>query len=179
MKRGTLAILLGALLVIAPLTAASAMNCVQYVRSASTFALSGNAWLWWYHAAGVYPRGHRPEKGAVMVFQRTRRLRDGHVALVARVLNRDTVLLDQANWAWQRARKGRVALGVKARDCSRHHDWSAVCVWNARAKTYGRPYPITGFIYHHDEHRYGHERIPQRDAFAAPIPRPRLRPNRG
>ncbi len=147
MKKGAVAAVLAAILVIAPLTGASAMNCVQYVRSASSFNLSGNAWLWWYRAAGIYPRGQQPASGAVMVFRRTSRLRDGHVALVSRVIDRDTVLLDQANWASRRINKGRVDIDVKARDCSRRHDWSAVCVWNAHAHTYGRPYPITGFIY--------------------------------
>ena len=126
---------------------ALAVDCVQYVKSSSNFDLSGNAWSWWSHAAGLYERGNEPRLGAVLVFDRTRRMPAGHVALVSGIIDDDTVLIDHANWSATGGGDGRVRRGVLAVDCSVHHDWSAVCVWNAEFQSFGHPYAIAGFIY--------------------------------
>ena len=126
---------------------ALAIDCVQYVKSSSNFGLSGNAWSWWRHAAGVYERGNQPRIGAVVVFERTRRMPSGHLALVSGVIDDETVLIDHANWSATGGSDGRVRRGVPAIDCSLHHDWSAVCVWNAEFASFGHPYAVAGFIY--------------------------------
>jgi len=140
-------IALAAILVVASVTEAVAENCVQFVKASSTFELSGNAAEWWDRAAGVYERSNEPRPGSVLVFERTRRMPAGHVALVSRVLDSVTILIDHANWSAVGGGDGRVRKGVMAMDCSVHHDWSSVCVWNQEFNSFGRPYAIAGFIY--------------------------------
>jgi len=147
MGKRTTAIALTILVALAAVPNALAINCVQYVKSSSDFNISGNAWLWWDHAAGIYERGRAPREGSVLVFKRTGKMHSGHVALVSRVLDERTLLIDHANWGSGRGEKGRVQRGVLAMDCSSRHDWSAVCVWNEKFEVYGRPYPTNGFIY--------------------------------
>ena len=150
MGRSARAIVLGIIGALALMPEALAINCVQYVKASSDFEISGNAWLWWEHAAGIYGRGTTPREGSVLVFKRTRKMQAGHVALVARVLDAGTLLIDHANWGSGGGEKGRVQRGVLAIDCSQRHDWSAVCVWNEKYEVYGRPYPTNGFIYPQD-----------------------------
>ena len=145
-KQTTVLALVG-VLVLASITDAAAVNCVQYVRAYSDFDLHGDAWHWWDNAAGVYHRGKAPRTGSVLVFKRAGAMRRGHVALVSQVIDRKTVLIDHANWASKRREKGRVERRVAAIDCSGRHDWSAVCVWNKLAHAFGRPHPTNGFIY--------------------------------
>lgn len=126
---------------------AFAINCVQYVKQSTDFELRGDAWYWWDKAAGVYDRGHAPREGSVLVFKRTKKMHLGHVAVVSRVVDHRTVLIDHANWASIRKDKGHVDRHVLAIDCSGRNDWSAVCVWNKKASAFGSPYPTNGFIY--------------------------------
>lgn len=147
MRQGRVFLALFVGLSLAMVSHALAVDCVQYVKSSSTFGLSGNAWSWWDHAAGVYPRGNEPREGAVLVFERTRSMPSGHVALVSRVIDDDTVLIDHANWSATGGGDGRVRRGVPAIDCSARHDWSTVCVWNSEFRAFGRAYPVAGFIY--------------------------------
>jgi hypothetical protein len=146
-RRERVSFALAIVFILASVSNALAMNCVQFVRAASDFDISGNAWSWWYHAAGLYDRGNAPRAGAVLVFQRTGRIPAGHVALISGVIDGRTVLIDHANWSTVGGASGHVDLGVVAIDCSRHHDWSAVCVWNKQYQSFGRPYPTNGFIY--------------------------------
>ncbi len=132
------------------LAVAAGINCVEFVRSTSTILLAGDAWRWWDAAKGVYERGPTPEPNAVLVFKRTNAMRAGHVAVVASIIDRDTVLLNHANWGPERASKGRVDVGVPARDCSRRRDWSSICVWHDPSQSFGRPYAISGFVYPRD-----------------------------
>lgn len=131
-------------------TAAQALNCVQFVRTTTDFDLSGNAWQWWEHAAGIYQRGGEPRARSVLVFKQTSHMRAGHVAVVTRVLDEHTILLDHANWGYGHGEKGRVDRGIAAIDCSERGDWSAVCVFNKKYGVYGAPYPTYGFIYPRD-----------------------------
>lgn len=147
MRRGIQALLLSGLMTLLLVSPALAINCVEYVRWASDFKLSGNAWQWWRNAVGQYERGGTPAPGAVLVFKNQSKMRSGHVALVRDVIDHDTVLIDHANWASARAEKGRVDKSVQVRDCSAKGDWSAVCVWNSKHGVFGRPYPVFGFIY--------------------------------
>lgn len=147
MARGRPFFALSVCLSLAVASPALAVDCVQYVKSSSNFGLSGNAWSWWDHAAGVYERGNEPRVGAVLVFQRSRRMPSGHVALVAGIIDDETVLIDHANWSATGGGDGRIRRGVLAVDCSAHHDWSSVCVWNSEFHSFGNPYAIAGFIY--------------------------------
>jgi surface antigen len=134
-------------LLLISVSSAQALNCVQFVRATTGFDLSGNAWQWWGHAAGLYNRGDKPRDRSVLVFKQTRHMRAGHVAVVARVIDAHTILIDHANWGYGWGPRGQVDRGVSAIDCSERGDWSAVCVFNKKYGVYGAPYPIYGFIY--------------------------------
>ncbi len=122
------------------------ISCVPFARSDSGIALSGNAWQWWDHAAGVYARGHVPEVGSVMAFRSNPRMRLGHVAVVSQVINHREVEIDQANW-WGPGERGGVARNVPVVDVSEANDWSAVRVGLGRSGDFGAVYPTYGFIY--------------------------------
>lgn len=115
--------------------------CVPYARQISHIELKGDAFLWWAEAAGRYARGYRPEDGAVLNFRPTHRMPLGHVAVVAKVINSRTVLVDQANWI-----PDTVTRNVPVIDVSTKNDWSKVEVALGNGK-FGMTYPTYGFIY--------------------------------
>lgn len=121
------------------------LNCVQYVRQATDFDLRGNAWTWWKHAQGRYRTSQRPQKGAVLVFKRTRKMPYGHVAVVADVIDRRTIRIDHANWAPPGGRKGRVSSEL-VKDISKANDWTMVRVEWRPTGSFGRANPTNGFI---------------------------------
>ena len=124
--------------------AAQPLQCVPFARQVSGIRIHGDAWTWWRAAEGRYARGQRPEVGAVLVMKKTRRLNRGHLAVVKRVLDSRTVLVDQANWL----NRGQVHLNTAVLDVSRRNDWSAVRVWYTPGGRYGsRTYAVHGFIY--------------------------------
>lgn len=125
-----------------PISSARAWNCVEYVREISNIQLSGNGWQWWNAAAGHYDRGRSPERDSIMVFNRTRAMHSGHVAVVSKVVDPRTIEIDHANWE-----RRRITQNVRVQDVSPKNDWSMVRVWNAQAGVYGKPYPALGFIY--------------------------------
>lgn len=115
--------------------------CVPFARTASGVDITGNARTWWAAAAGRYARGHQPQVGAVMAFAGSRQMPLGHVAVVAKVVNDRTVLIDHANWS-----RNRVSLGMVAVDVSAKGDWTAVRVEGSPG-VLGRVNPVNGFIY--------------------------------
>ncbi len=117
-------------------------QCVTYARSVSGIQIRGNADTWWSQAAGRYARGQQPRAGAVLAFEATRRMRVGHVAMVAAVVNDREVLLDHANWS----RRGGVERNARAIDVSEAGDWSRVRVQFGGAMGTST-YPTKGFIY--------------------------------
>ena len=117
-------------------------NCVTYVRSVTGIEISGNAGDWWNNAEGRYARGHKPEPGAVLVFQPHGRMWAGHVAVVRRILNDREILVDQANWM-----RGEVIEGMAIYDVSPGNDWTMVRVVDAPTLSWGRLNPTFGFIY--------------------------------
>lgn len=120
-------------------------QCVTYARSVSGIQIRGNANTWWGQAAGRYARGTSPKVGAVLAFEPTRRMRVGHVAMVAAVIGDREVLLNHANWS----RRGGVERGARAVDVSAAGDWSQVRVqYGAGMGT--STYPTKGFIYGRD-----------------------------
>jgi hypothetical protein len=122
-------------------------SCVPYARARSGIELRGDGWQWWEAAAGRYDRNQRPRPGAVLVLQRTSRLRDGHVAVVARVMGPREIRVDHANWA-SGGLKGRVARDQLVVDVSAANDWSAVRVWYPPAAVVGNTvFPAYGFVH--------------------------------
>ncbi len=121
---------------------ASGVECVSYARAVSGIQLYGNAADWWDAAAGRYRRTSEPVPGAVLVFQRTARLPQGHVSVVARLRSAREILVAQANWV-----PGRVARSEPVIDVSPGNDWTAVRVWWAPSGVLGAStYPAFGFI---------------------------------
>ena len=145
------------------------ISCVPFARSDSGIALSGNAWQWWDHAAGVYARGHVPEVGSVMAFRANPRMVLGHVAVVSQVVNRREIEIDQANW-WGPGQRGGVARNVPVVDVSEANDWSAVRVGLGRSGDFGAVYPTYGFIYDRPDNGV------MLAAAHAPAPEPALNP---
>jgi surface antigen len=121
-------------------------SCVPYARSVTNIDVRGDAWMWWNHAAGVYVRSKTPKPGSVLVFERTRSMSRGHVAVVRQVISNRKVVVDHANWG--AGRRGKVDLGVGIIDVSPNNDWSQTRVWYAPIGDYGTTvYPTNGFIY--------------------------------
>ena len=129
-----------------PSALASYLNCVQYVKQVSSFDISGNAWMWWNNAKGQYNIGHRPARNSVLVFQRTKAMSAGHVAVVREVVNRRTILIEHANWAPRNGMKGRVSTEL-VEDISPNNDWTSVRVMHKPSMSFGKPYATNGFIH--------------------------------
>jgi surface antigen len=125
----------------------SGISCVPFARSASGIELKGNAVNWWDAASGVYQRGRAPERGSVLNFRATGRMRLGHVAVVTAVVNSREVEVDHANWAG-----GGVERGIPVIDVSPDNDWSEVRVSLKHSGDFGSVYPTYGFIYDRPDH---------------------------
>jgi surface antigen len=124
------------------------LSCVPFARMATGMQISGDARMWWHNAAGVYARGSAPERGAILSFPASGGMRRGHVAVVSRVVNDRTILIDHSNWAGPGITRGTVMRGVTVVDVSDRNDWTAVRVqvgWDNGA--FGRTYSTHGFIY--------------------------------
>ena len=124
------------------------LSCVPFARARSGIALRGDAWQWWDAAAGTYQRGPRPGPGHVLVFGRTRRLPQGHLSVVRRVINPREIRVDHANWASAGTHgRGRVSEDQPVLDVSSRNDWTAVRVWFPPSQDYGNTVFAThGFI---------------------------------
>lgn len=120
------------------------LQCVPYARELSGIALRGDAWTWWSRADGRYAKGRLPQPGAVLVFSKTRRLKLGHLAVVAEVRSSREIIVHQANWL----NGGHIHRYTPVRDVSPNNDWSEVRVWYTPGRVYGlRTYGVYGFIY--------------------------------
>jgi hypothetical protein len=117
--------------------------CVEYARMRSGLAVFGDAKYWWGHAKNLYTRVSHPMEEAVMVFSGSKRLRRGHVAVVAAIVSAREIIVDQANWQ----NRGEIDHATPVLDVSRANDWSQVRVWDIPSGTFGsRVYRISGFI---------------------------------
>jgi surface antigen len=133
---------------ILPVSVTSGLSCVPFARMATGMSITGDARLWWHNAAGTYARGQAPERGAVLAFTASGGMSRGHVAVVSRVVNARTILIDHANWAGPGIRRGTVMRGVTVVDVSDRNDWTAVRVQVGHStEAFGRTYPTHGFIY--------------------------------
>lgn len=118
------------------------LECAPYARALSGVQLRGAAADWWAAAPGKYQRAQDPEPGGVLVFRRSARLPDGHVAVVSKVLSGREILVTQANWE-----RGRVTADQPVLDISPDNDWTSVRVWWPGTRQMGSAaYPAHGFI---------------------------------
>lgn len=115
--------------------------CVPFARDASGIEIRGNANTWWGQADGKYARGHKPAVGSVMTWKATGRNPRGHVAVVSEIVSDREIKVDHANW-----KRNRVSLKMSVIDISPNNDWSQVKL-ESQPGSYGRMYPIKGFIY--------------------------------
>lgn len=128
------------------------LQCVPFARMISGIEIFGDAWTWWQKAAGRYAQGFVPKSGAVLVFKPTGIMRDGHVAVVSRVLTDRVIQVTHANWSVIGGSRGQVEKDVTVVDVSRMGDWSQVKVWYDPARDLGSTvYPTYGFIYQSSE----------------------------
>ena len=74
------------------------LDCAPFARAVSGVQLRGAAADWWPQAEGRYRRTQTPAVGSVLVFRRSARLPNGHVAVVSRVLSDRRILATHANW---------------------------------------------------------------------------------
>ncbi len=119
-----------------------ALECAPFARALSGVQLRGDAADWWDAAQGRYERARIPEPGAVLVFARSARLAQGHVAVVSRVNSEREILVTQANWE-----HGRVTADQPVLDISPDNTWTNVRVWWPGTRQMGSaPYPTHGFI---------------------------------
>lgn len=133
---------------ILPVSISSGLSCVPFARMATGMNISGDARHWWHNAAGSYARGQHPERGAVLAFTASGGMSRGHVAVVSRVVNARTIEIDHSNWAGPGVRRGTVMRGVRVVDVSDRNDWTSVRVQVGHdSDTFGRTYPVHGFIY--------------------------------
>ncbi|OSQ40905.1 hypothetical protein TMES_00315 [Thalassospira mesophila] len=126
------------------------LQCVPYARAVSGIEIYGDAWTWWGKAKNQFKRGHTPVVGSVLAFKKTKRLRYGHVAVVAAILGKRRILVNQANWGSDSRTRGKVHLRQPVEDVSPNNDWSQLRLMNTIG-TYGRIYPSHGFIYQPSE----------------------------
>lgn len=122
-----------------------AVECAPFARALSGVSLSGAAADWWRQAKDHYDRTQQPEVGSVLVFRRSGRLPNGHVAVVSQVLSRRRIMVTQANWVHH-----HVTVDQPVIDVSDRGDWSIVQVWWAPTGQMGTAeYATFGFIRPH------------------------------
>ena len=118
------------------------LQCVVYARQESGIEIYGNANRWWKKAAGHYRRGKTPEVGAVIVLSGPDRR--GHVAVVRKIVDDRTIIVDHSNWLG----RGEINKDTPVRDVSAHNDWSRVNFWWIPGTHWGgRVNTVSGFIY--------------------------------
>jgi hypothetical protein len=79
-----------------------------------------------------------------MVFHGTAQNKLGHVAVVRRVKDSHTLIIDHANWLG----RGEVTVATPVLDVSPQNDWSQVRVWFIPEDRWGaKVFRIAGFIY--------------------------------
>jgi hypothetical protein len=119
------------------------LSCVPYARAVSGIQLDGDAWEWWHEADGLYPRGHSPQAGAVLVFAPHGSMTSGHLAVVTALESSREILVTQSNWLPRRIEHDQPVM-----DVSPDNNWTQVRVWYEPVHALGRTvYPTDGFIF--------------------------------
>jgi hypothetical protein len=118
-------------------------ECVPYAREISGIQIYGDAVTWWDQAAGRYARESSPHTGSLLVLYGYAGPKNGHLALVTRIVSNREIRVDHANWL----NDGNLYLNTPVIDVSPSNDWSMVRVFNNRDGHMGvRNYPVQGFI---------------------------------
>jgi hypothetical protein len=118
------------------------IECAPFARALTGVRLTGAAADWWQQAAGRYNRSPDPGVGSLLVFRRSSRLPDGHVAVVSDVVSARQIHVAQANWVHHRVTQDQLVM-----DVSQAGDWSAVRVfWPPSGAMGVTDYPTYGFI---------------------------------
>jgi hypothetical protein len=119
------------------------LACVPYARLRSGLAIFGDAKFWWARARNIYDEFTAPAVDAVMVFSGSKRIRKGHVAVVAGIVSPREIIVDHANWQ----NHGEIDHNMPVLDVSTANDWSQVRVWDVNTSRWGaHVYRISGFI---------------------------------
>jgi len=126
----------------AAIRGARVIQCVAFAKRDAGIEIAGNARDWWANAAGIYERGSRPEAGSVLSFRANGRMPLGHVAVVSRVADSRTIVIDQSHW-----NSGGITRDIEVKDVSENNDWTAVRVQLGHGGGFGSIYPTHGFIY--------------------------------
>ena len=118
------------------------IECAPFARALTGVRLTGAAADWWQEAASRYNRSSNPDVGSLLVFRRSSRLPDGHVAVVSDVVSSRQIHVAQANWVHHRVTEDQSVIDVSAAG-----DWSLVRVfWPPSAQMGVTAYPTYGFI---------------------------------
>ena len=132
------------------------LECAPFARALSGVQLYGSAGDWWWEAQGQYTRSYAPEVGSVLILAKSNRLREGHAAVVSRVISERQILVTQANWVHNRVTEDQPVI-----DISPDGDWSEVRVWWPPSTQMGiTEYRTMGFI--RADRPMSHELIAQR-----------------
>ncbi len=132
-----------------PLAGLPSLSCVPFARALSGLELRGDAWRWWDAADGLYARTQAPAPGAVLVIDRTSRMRQGHLAVVLRQVSAREIRVAHANWG-SGQEKGRVEYDVPIIDVSPGNTWRQVRVWHGPSASLGTTvHAARGFILPH------------------------------
>lgn len=140
------------------------IECVGFIHLATNFQIHGNAKDWWVRAAAKhYERGHVPEVASVLSFKPSGTMVLGHVALVKKLIDDRTILIDHAHWG-----SSGITRNITVVDVSRHNNWSKVRVSILHhPDLFGRVYPTNGFIYPRFEVRSDTHEVRARDIMEA------------
>jgi len=114
--------------------------CVPFARNVSGINIRGNAHTWWGKASGTFDQSRTPAVGAVMSFRSTSSMPLGHIAVVSKVVSKDRILIDHANW-----HRDKVSQNMAVIDVSAKGDWSSVRL-ETNPDAFGGVYPVNGFI---------------------------------
>ncbi len=123
------------------------ISCVPYARQVSDVQISGDAYTWWNSAPPRYARGQTPRPGSVLVLDRSKKMRSGHVATVARVIDSRHITVNHSNWGNNTGRRSVIYHDMPVEDISPANNWTSVKLWNYEVNAYGFPYAAKGFIY--------------------------------
>ena len=124
----------------------SPISCVPYAREVSGIQISGDAYTWWNSASPRYQRVQTPRPRSVLVLDRTQKMRSGHVATVARVIDARHITVNHSNWGNNQGRRRVIYHDMPVEDISPRNDWTLVKFWNYEVNSYGFPYKAKGFI---------------------------------
>lgn len=127
------------------------IQCVPYARDVSGIEIRGDAHTWWNQARGRYSQGPTPAIGAVLVLSKTQRMQHGHVAVVKEIIDSRHIAVEHSNWGNDSRTRSVIYTKMPVKDVSQNNDWSRVRFWHYPSKTYGRVYPVSGFIYKHGQ----------------------------